>query len=490
VTKRSLIMAGGGLKVAYQAGVLQVWLDEAGLTFDHADGASGGVFNLVRYCQGATGTEIADGWRDFPVLGSISLNWRQYLKLFAAESLMTYDGFRERVLRGRWKLDWEKIRSSSKLGTFNAYNFSKNQLVTRTQDQIDEDYLVAGVSLPMWFPPVTIAGDRFIDAVYLTDANLLEAVARGADELWIIWTVSRTAVWKGGFINEYFQIIETSANGRLKQDLERIEANNAEIAKGGRGEFGRPIKVEMLAAEVPLHYLINFSSTGFTAAVEQGIADARAWCAVRGIPLKAPAPGGLLALTFQEVMQGHFALGAQEPEQGAQQGSAAGTTMAVHASIRIDDLDRFLNEPAHAGNLGGTIDFAPFGVGIPAIAGVFNLLEQTGPHLKEFIYQLEFQSGGKAYYLDGRKYVRKDGELWKDTTTLHVTLHEGRDAGGPVVGAGTLTLGLSDFVRTLGTIRVHNARRTADSLAALERFGKFFLGELWDSYGVHLQKPN
>ena len=47
MAKRSLILAGGGLKVCYQAGVLQVWLDEAGLTFDHADGASGGTFNLA-----------------------------------------------------------------------------------------------------------------------------------------------------------------------------------------------------------------------------------------------------------------------------------------------------------------------------------------------------------------------------------------------------------------------------------------------------------
>ena len=57
--RRSLILAGGGVKVAFQAGVLQVWLDEAGLEFDHADGASGGVFNLAMYCQGMTGTEIA-----------------------------------------------------------------------------------------------------------------------------------------------------------------------------------------------------------------------------------------------------------------------------------------------------------------------------------------------------------------------------------------------------------------------------------------------
>ncbi|KYF73532.1 hypothetical protein [Sorangium cellulosum] len=35
-TKRSLILAGGGMKVAFQAGVLEVWLDEAGLSFGSA----------------------------------------------------------------------------------------------------------------------------------------------------------------------------------------------------------------------------------------------------------------------------------------------------------------------------------------------------------------------------------------------------------------------------------------------------------------------
>jgi predicted acylesterase/phospholipase RssA len=279
-------MAGGGLKVAYQAGVLQVWLDEAGLQFDHADGASGGVFNLAQYCEGRTGRQIADSWRDFPAVRSVSLNWAQYLRLFWAESLLTYDGFRKRVLHERWKLDWRKIRSSKIVGPFNAYNFTRNQLVVRTQDQIDEDYLISCVSLPMLFPPITIGNDRYIDAVYLTDANLMEAIARGAEELWIIWTVSRKAIWKGGFINEYFQIIETSANGRLKSDLDRIEASNEAIRAGVPGEFGRPIRVEMLAAEVPLHYIVNFKGSAFTAAVEQGIADARAWCRERGIPLK------------------------------------------------------------------------------------------------------------------------------------------------------------------------------------------------------------
>ena len=94
MAKRSLILAGGGVKVAYQAGVLQVWLDEAGLTFDHADGASGGTFNLAMYCQGMTGKQMADNWRSFPVLRSIGLNWFQLLRFYWSESLLTYNKFR------------------------------------------------------------------------------------------------------------------------------------------------------------------------------------------------------------------------------------------------------------------------------------------------------------------------------------------------------------------------------------------------------------
>src|SRR2546425_2461375 len=86
--KRSLILAGGGLKVAFQAGVLQVWLDEAGLTFDHADGASGGTFNLAMYCQGMSGREIADNWRNLPVSLFGDFNWGQYTKAFHAGSIL------------------------------------------------------------------------------------------------------------------------------------------------------------------------------------------------------------------------------------------------------------------------------------------------------------------------------------------------------------------------------------------------------------------
>ncbi|MEX0882971.1 MAG: patatin-like phospholipase family protein, partial [Cyclobacteriaceae bacterium] len=56
--KRSLILAGGGMRVAYQAGVLLA-LEEAGIEFTHVDGTSGGIFNVAMLASGLKPKEIA-----------------------------------------------------------------------------------------------------------------------------------------------------------------------------------------------------------------------------------------------------------------------------------------------------------------------------------------------------------------------------------------------------------------------------------------------
>ncbi|HEX2300103.1 MAG TPA: patatin-like phospholipase family protein [Pseudonocardiaceae bacterium] len=137
--------------MAFQAGVLQVWLDEAGLRFDHVDGASGGTFNLAMLCQGRTGTEIADNWRATAPATGISVNWRELLRLGNAESLLTLDGYRHNIFP-RWGLDWDAIRASDLDATFNVYNFSCHQLEVLPPEQMSEDFLVACATLPMWFP--------------------------------------------------------------------------------------------------------------------------------------------------------------------------------------------------------------------------------------------------------------------------------------------------------------------------------------------------
>ena len=145
MAKRSLILAGGGLKVCYQAGVLQVWLDEAKLTFDHADGASGGTFNLAMYCQGMTGQQIADNWRNLDPFLPVDINLSGIWPF--SRSLFNTDSLRTKVLPF-WGIDWQKIRQSTRLGTFNTFNFSKKQLEVKLQSEMNEDLQISAVSLP------------------------------------------------------------------------------------------------------------------------------------------------------------------------------------------------------------------------------------------------------------------------------------------------------------------------------------------------------
>jgi hypothetical protein len=163
--------------------VLQVWLDEAGLDFDHVDAASGGVFNLAMLCQGKTGTEIADAWRTLDPQDGVQLNPSAFWRLFSAESLFRLDRYRDRVFPN-WGLDWDRIQASTRDATFNVYNFSRHELVVLSPRELTEDLLIAGVSCPCGSRQF-VSTAKCTSTRFATDANLEEAI-RGADELWVI----------------------------------------------------------------------------------------------------------------------------------------------------------------------------------------------------------------------------------------------------------------------------------------------------------------
>lgn len=186
---------------------------------------------------------------------------------------------------------------------------------------------------------------------------------------------------------------------------------------------------------------------------------------------------------FSEMMSGGFALGPTDPKAGAQPGKSQPLTM--HGTITIDDLDAFIADPQHLGRLDVRMDWAPFGSDIPAPGGVFNLFSPTGdPKLKLMVYEWRVEHEGKSYYFAGQKDVQVHPlfDLWKDTTTLYTTLHEGTDKTGKVVGAGILELTPAELMKMTGTFTALNASSAADSLRATTTFGRFFLGELWDTY--------
>ena len=166
-------------------------------------------------------------------------------------------------------------------------------------------------------------------------------------------------------------------------------------------------------------------------------------------------------ITFDETMTGPFAMGEQEPRAGARKGEAEDTRLVMHVKVAITDLEVFLADPEHTGQLTGIIHFGPLGQDINADTGVFNLFSPTDtPDARYMIYELAFQHQGRPLYLAGRKIVFHDQpfDLWTDTTTLFTTLHKGNGTSGKIIGSGVLTLNLVELVKMVSTMRVNGHR--------------------------------
>jgi hypothetical protein len=358
----------------------------------------------------------------------------------------------------------------------------------------------------MWFPPVRIDGETYLDSVYMTDANIDEAIRRGADELWIIWTVSEKDEWNPGFVATYFQIIETTADGHYNANLKRVRANNAAIAAGGQGEYGRHIEIKELKADVALHYLIDLSQDRITEAVNLGVERGRQWCRDNNIPF-TEGPGNYpidvheaqTAISFTEEMKGYFTRGEMDYSKGFNDGRDNDTGIMFHLTITVDGVNRFVTDPDHdTTNVVGYIQSDELGGQLPVEKGVFNLfVDDADPSVKRMFYRLFFTDGnGQPMTLSGHKLIKDDPgfDLWHDTTTLytrilrgHVSAEEEKalEQNGQleqaVVGSGIIVIPFFSFLKQLTTFRAQGPT-LSDRTSAMARFGRLFMGKLWDVY--------
>jgi len=492
--KRSLILAGGGMRVAYQAGVLKS-LAEAGIEFNHADGSSGGTINLAMMLSGLTPDEMIDRWESLDVHQFAALMpFANYTSPKGLEALGDASGIVDHVFP-HLGVDINKIRScQTPAGTFSVCNFTHKTSEVIPNSDMTMDFLVAGVSLPIFMPAVAIDGCLYLDAVWIRDANLMEGVRRGADELWVVWCIGNTGEYHDGVFRQYVHMIEIAANGALFKEFDEINDINTRI-RNGETVQGRtnPVRLHLIRPQFPLPLDPDFYLGRIDAAtlVGMGYADAKKYLATRsdeGLPFSPEVTrmnNETLGFTFREQMAGGFALGETDPQTGEKVGHDAGNVFTMYATIEIEDLNRFLSDAEHPGSIVGRIDFVPLGLNIPSTKGIFNLFSPSDdPATKYMVYELAFEANGESYYMAGKKIV-KDGpatEMWKATTTLYTELYQGTDKSGPMVGAGILGLGMMQLLEMIPTMHATNATSREQAADAIARFGRFFLGELWESY--------
>jgi len=214
-------------------------------------------------------------------------------------------------------------------------------------------------------------------------------------------------------------------------------------------------------------------------------------------PIKAPAAGKLpVGLEFTEEMHGFFTTevtGARteaDYRDAEKRGHAAGSRLDFTLTILIDDVQRFIDDPAHAAVTEGWVTSQVYGVEREVEWGRFNLfLDDSDKHTRRMLYLLKFTGGdGQPYLLDGYKELRDDPgfDIWADSTTLFTSIRRGWEiapgARGPVVGQGIVHVRMRDLLKQITTFRARNSPGKGESARAIGRFGAFFFGRLWETY--------
>ncbi|HEY2583671.1 MAG TPA: patatin-like phospholipase family protein [Mucilaginibacter sp.] len=270
---RSLILAGGGVRLAYHAGVL-IALEEAGLSFNHVDGTSGGIFGTAMLASGITPKETAVRWRNLNLDGFMSaLPVKKYFRPDDLPALGSADGIRKKIFPALG-IDVKKINTNTTFdATFNVCNFSTKSVECIAGKDVNEDYLIAGMSLPIFMPAVKINNDWYTDAVWIKDANMIEAVKRGAEEVWLVWCIGNSRQYLNGSFNQYVHMIEISANGGVYAEIEWLRDTNTNRVQKGL----KPIDLHIIKPQYPLPLDPDFLFNKINAdsLINMGYADAK-----------------------------------------------------------------------------------------------------------------------------------------------------------------------------------------------------------------------
>ena len=497
--RRALVLPGGGLRLSYQVGILLA-LEQAGLGFQIMDGTSGGSLNMSMLLCGLPPQDMARRWRSLKLQDTVSfLPLKDYLQADQIGALADGRGFRDKVLP-HLGIDIDRIRAATGVqASYNLLDYGAKAVAVIPSTAIDADLLIAGMSLPGVFPPLHRDGKTYLDTGFVQDANLSEAVRQGAEELWLLWGLGNTGVYRGDPLHLYVQMLEMSANAALNQQLAAITDLNRRIAKGD-SPFGqtRAITVHVVRPEhaLPLDPDLFSGRIDHATLIDMGYADGWQYLSQVGLD----QPGG--SVQAPPATDNPTRMVDPVPGVRLQFEFAGDLTMAsggarlpvrLNLCVHVHDLDQFIAAPAPQAPLTGRLQGAPLAAGgtepqpvvcgtepQPVLGGSYR--QSTLPdRSREIVYRMQLRHGERLLALVATQTLRDDPgfDRWQDLSTLSVKLSDGDTAWA----SGDLRLSLPDLKHWLGTVQATETRSLTEATRTVGRYARFFLRELSDVYG-------
>jgi cholesterol oxidase len=228
------------------------------------------------------------------------------------------------------------------------------------------------------------------------------------------------------------------------------------------------------------------------------IAADRGWNINYDLPSKStkPVKEQAIGIGFTETMKGYFSTSfdtgdSLEIYQTAENSArAANSTMEFTLTVHSDNLDEMIKSPQHAAQMIGTLEASALSAEPLSVSnGVFNLfvVYPETPDTRHMVYKMNLHSeSGEQFYFSAYKVIHDSVDvlrIWPETSTLYVTVHQGDSEQGAVLGKGILHIQPKDFAKQMTTLQVSNAKNREEKLKAEVKFGKYFAGVLWQTYG-------
>jgi len=209
-------------------------------------------------------------------------------------------------------------------------------------------------------------------------------------------------------------------------------------------------------------------------------------------PQAALTPG----IRFTETMRGYFAKGETGDYQAAaEEGRQTGSKFEFTLTIASQDLDDMLRNSDHRAGMSGSVT-APVLSDRPLTVndGEFQLFvnDPANVETRNMVYRMKMRTAdNREYFMTGFKIVHPNPvwDIWRDTSTLYITVYDGPNEAAPTMGRGVLHILPADFAKQMTTLEVTNASGAEDRLRQTARFGQFFAGVLFETYGGIFARP-
>lgn len=287
---RALVLGGGSLKGAFQAGVIQAILEE-GFEPDMIYGVSVGSLNASYLVNEAGRQTIEHKKIDWPRLSRLLIEFwiknitgpeaiakpRSRLTLGFDTLMSRFDGLLDNTpLKNllRTNVDEFILRTSPIKLKVGAVDVISGKMVYATPQEADFlDYVLASSSLPTIMPPVLIKGQRkiaLLDGGLRVVAPLKAALEDGATEVVCVACHSEHIYGETVNYRNVLQLME-----RVK-DINVNQIVNSDIAWAQsyvekENLKGRPLKLKVIRPHEPLHLdMLKFQSEDIVRLIVQG----------------------------------------------------------------------------------------------------------------------------------------------------------------------------------------------------------------------------